>query len=92
MCYFFAGIEERFSSLLESTVAKLSDPHVLYLVEGPIASNESRHSIILYGDDFSFDSHIHGNSRTKECTTSSVSCSEFFPEKRYNLSLTREVS
>ncbi|KAG2628779.1 hypothetical protein PVAP13_3KG412900 [Panicum virgatum] len=88
--YEISGIEERFSALLESTVAKLRDPHVSYLVEGPIASNESRHSIILYGDDFSFDSHIPGNSRTKECTTSSVSCSEFFPEKRYNLSLTRE--
>jgi len=86
-----SGIEERFSSLLESTVAKLSDPHVLYLVEGPIASNESRHSIILHGNDLSFDSHLPGNSKTKECTTSSVSCSEFFPEKRYSLSLTREM-
>ncbi|RLN28043.1 putative Ufm1-specific protease [Panicum miliaceum] len=85
-----SGIEERFSSLLESTVAKLRDPHVSYLVEGPVASNESRHSIILHGDDLSFDSHLPGNSRTKECTTGSVSCSEFFPEKRYNLSLTRE--
>ncbi|XP_066354128.1 probable Ufm1-specific protease isoform X1 [Miscanthus floridulus] len=85
-----SGIEERFSSLLESTVAKLRDPHVSYLVEGPITSSESHLSIILRGDDLSFDSHTHGNSRTNNCTTSIVSCSEFFTEKRHNLSLTRE--
>ncbi|CAN6342622.1 unnamed protein product, partial [Urochloa humidicola] len=83
-----SGIEERFSSLIESTVAKLRDPHVSYLVEGPITPNESHHSIILHGDDLGSDSR--GSSRTKECTTSIVSCSEFFPEKMYNLSLTRE--
>jgi len=85
-----SGIEERFSSLIESTIAKLRDPHVSYLVEGPITSSESHHSIILRGDDLSFDSHTHGNSRKNNCTTSIVSCSEFFTEKRYNFSLTRE--
>lgn len=92
MCYLFAGIEEQFSSLIESTVAKFRDPHVSYLVEGPITSSESHRSIILRGDDLSFDSHPHGNSGTNNCTTSIVSCSEFFTEKRYNLSLAREVS
>ncbi|TKW28366.1 hypothetical protein SEVIR_3G313800v4 [Setaria viridis] len=85
-----SGIEERFSSLIESTTAELRDPHVSFLVEGPITSNESHHSIILHGDALSSDSHVPGNSRTKECMTSIVSCSEFFPEKRYNLSLTKE--
>lgn len=85
-----SGIEERVSSVIESTVAKLRDPHVSYLVEGPITSSESHRSIILRGDDLSFDSHTHGNSRTNNCTTNIVSCSEFFTEKRYNLSLTRE--
>ncbi|CAL5093952.1 unnamed protein product [Urochloa decumbens] len=83
-----SGIEERFSSLIESTAAKLRDPHVSYLVEGPIPPNESHSSIILHGDDLCSDSR--GSSRTKECTKSIVSCSEFFPEKMYNLSLTRE--
>ncbi|KAJ1270678.1 hypothetical protein BS78_06G070200 [Paspalum vaginatum] len=83
-------IKERFSSLLESTIFKLRHPHVSYLVEGTITSNEARRSIILHGDDLCFDSHLHGNSRTKECTTRIVSCSEFFPGKRYTLSLTKE--
>ncbi|CAL4907116.1 unnamed protein product [Urochloa decumbens] len=83
-----SGIEERFSSLIEATAAKLRDPHVLYLVEGPITPNESHRSIILHGDDLCSDSR--GGSRTKECTASIVWCSEFFPEKMYNLSLTRE--
>ncbi|OEL15557.1 putative Ufm1-specific protease [Dichanthelium oligosanthes] len=61
-----SGIEERFSSLIESTAAKLRDPHVSYLVEGPITSNESHHSILLHGDDLSSDLHLPGNSRTKE--------------------------
>ncbi|XP_023157745.1 probable Ufm1-specific protease isoform X2 [Zea mays] len=87
-----SGIEGQFSSLIESTVAKLRDPHVYYLVEGPITSSQSHRSIILRGDDLSFDSHTHGNSRTDSCTTSIVTCSEFFTEKRYDLSLTRETA
>ncbi|ONM32469.1 putative Ufm1-specific protease [Zea mays] len=87
-----ARIEGQFSSLIESTVAKLRDPHVYYLVEGPITSSQSHRSIILRGDDLSFDSHTHGNSRTDSCTTSIVTCSEFFTEKRYDLSLTRETA
>nr|CAB3465716.1 unnamed protein product [Digitaria exilis] len=82
-----SGIEERFSSLVESTAAKLRNPIVSFLVEGPVTSDESRHSIILHGSDLCSDSHIPGKSRTKECT---ASCSEFFREKRHNLLLTGE--
>ncbi|KAL6623082.1 hypothetical protein ACP70R_032961 [Stipagrostis hirtigluma subsp. patula] len=88
-----SGIEERFSSLIESTAAKLRDPHVCFLLEGPTASpNESRRSIILHGDDLSSVSHLHHNASTKECSANIVSCSELFSAKRYNLSLTRENS
>ncbi|KAF8659629.1 hypothetical protein HU200_058386 [Digitaria exilis] len=82
-----SGIEERFSSLVESTAAKLRNPIVSFLVEGLVTSDESRHSIILHGSNLCSDSHIPGKSRTKECT---ASCSEFFPEKRHNLLLTGE--
>lgn len=85
-----SGIEDRFSSLLESTAAKLRHPHVSYLVEGIITSNESRRSVIIHGDDLCSDSHLRGNSRIKECTTSIVSCSEFFPERSYTIPLTIE--
>lgn len=88
---FLSGIEERFSSLIDLTTAKLRDPHVSFLVEGPITSNESHHSVILHGDALSSDSHLPGNSRPKE-NTSIVSCSEFFPQKMYNFSLAKEVS
>ncbi|XP_062202449.1 probable Ufm1-specific protease [Phragmites australis] len=86
-----SGIEERFSSLIETTAAKFRDPHVSYLVEGPATSpNESHCSIILYGDNLSSVSHLPHDTSTKECSANSVSCSEFFSAKRYNLSLTRE--
>ncbi|TVU51662.1 hypothetical protein EJB05_03102 [Eragrostis curvula] len=86
-----SGIEERFSSLIESTVAKLREPHVSYLVEGPITSpEESPRSIILHGDNLSSVSHLPHNESTKRCSPNVVSCSEFFSAKRCNLSLTRE--
>ncbi|KAL6854361.1 hypothetical protein ACP4OV_019264 [Aristida adscensionis] len=86
-----AGIEKRFSSLIESTTAKLRDPHVCYLVEGPTTSpNELHHSIILRADALGSISHPPRDTSAKECSANIISCSEFFSAKRDLLSLTRE--
>jgi Ufm1-specific protease 2 len=91
--YTFAGIEERFSSLIASTAAKLRERYVSYLVEGPaISPDESDRSIVLHCDDMSSVLHLPHTGSTKRCTPNVVPCSDFFSAKRCNLSLTREVS
>lgn len=53
-----SDIEETFSSLADAVAAKLKDPYVAYLVEGPnISSGEASHSIILHGEELDFNKH-----------------------------------
>uniref|UniRef100_A0A0D9XYI6 Probable Ufm1-specific protease n=1 Tax=Leersia perrieri TaxID=77586 RepID=A0A0D9XYI6_9ORYZ len=81
-----SGIEARFFSLIESTASKLRDPHVSYLIEGPLRTDETNYSIILHGNDLS---SVSRNASTEEYIANVVYCSKFFPAKS-NLSLTRE--
>ena len=88
----FVGIEARFSSLIESTAANLRGPHVSYLVEGPTATfDESHHSVILHGNNLNSVSQLPINTNTNKCSAKIVSCSEFLPTKRHDLSSIREV-
>ncbi|EMS58087.1 hypothetical protein TRIUR3_11266 [Triticum urartu] len=82
-----SGIEARFSSLIESTAANLRSPHVSYLVEGPTATfDESHHSVILHGNNLNSVSQLPINTNTNKCSAKIVSCSEFLPTKRHDLS------
>ncbi|VAI77008.1 unnamed protein product [Triticum turgidum subsp. durum] len=86
-----SGIEARFSSLIESTAANLRSPHVSYLVEGPTATfDESHHSVILHGNNLNSVSQLPINTNTNKCSAKIVSCSEFLPTKRHDLSSIRE--
>ncbi|XP_040385270.1 probable Ufm1-specific protease [Oryza brachyantha] len=86
-----SGIEARFFSLIESTVSKLRDPHVSYLIEGPLATrDESHYSVILHGNDLDSVSNLTHNESAEVYSANIVSCSKFFPAKRFNLSLTGE--
>ncbi|XP_044432721.1 probable Ufm1-specific protease [Triticum aestivum] len=86
-----SGIEARFSSLIESAAANLRGPHVSYLVEGPTATfDESHHSVILHGNNLNSVSQLPINPNTNKCSAKIVSCSEFLPTKRHDLSSIRE--
>ncbi|KAL5205601.1 hypothetical protein ABZP36_033810 [Zizania latifolia] len=86
-----SGMKARISSLIESTASNLRDHHVSYLIEGPTTTPDQPHySTILHGKDLNSVSLLSHNGSTEEYGANIVSCSKFFPAKRYNLSLTRE--
>ncbi|XP_073013802.1 probable Ufm1-specific protease isoform X1 [Typha latifolia] len=88
--------EANFSSLLDTTVARLRDPSVAYLVEGPLNSEEEPHSIVLHGRelDFSLQTSSHTPLRTneKESSKNTIACSHFCSKKRSNFSSTARES
>ncbi|KAG8048399.1 hypothetical protein GUJ93_ZPchr0009g625 [Zizania palustris] len=86
-----SGMKARISSLIESTASNLRDHNVSYLIEGPTTTpDQSHYSAILHSKDLNSVSLLSHNGSTKEYGANIVSCSNFFPAKRCNLSLTRE--
>ncbi|XP_073099403.1 probable Ufm1-specific protease [Elaeis guineensis] len=86
-------IEETFSSLVDAAAAKLKDPDVAYLVEGPdISSEEASHSIVLHGEELDFDKHP-SNHKPLNSSAEAQACSYFCSKNKFkSTSAARETA
>ncbi|KAJ6824772.1 putative Ufm1-specific protease isoform X1 [Iris pallida] len=83
--------EEIFSLLAAAAAAKLRDPHVVYLVEGPnVNSEEASRSVVLHGVELDFNTCPSDQSSLKDSINQlnekALVCSSFFSENKHTLS------
>lgn len=80
--------EEIFSLLAAAAAAKLRDPHVAYLVEGPnVNSEEASRSVVLHGVELDFNTCPSDQRSLKDSINQlnekALVCSSFFSENKH---------